>query len=87
MENKNEYFDDNSDIFTDEKFAIQFMNQIKQKYTVPSVEELKNAINNLKIYSELPDNMHIQYVNSPFINELYDYYKYLENRRKIVEKL
>lgn len=87
MNNKNEYLDDNSAIFTDKKFAIQFMNQIKQENTIQSVTEIRGAINNLKIYSELPDNMHIQYINSPFINELYEYYQYLENRRKIVEKL
>jgi hypothetical protein len=88
MSNKNEYLDNNSDIFQDAKFASQFKSLIKpvNKISLPTEEEIKVLINNLKIYSELPDDLHNDYANSPYINELCEYYEYLHKRSLILKK-
>lgn len=86
MANKNEYFSVTSDIFRDEKFTIQFTNKIQQSHTLPTNDELKSAIHKLKQYSDLPPNMHEEYANSEFINDLYEYYSYLEKKYIVATK-
>jgi hypothetical protein len=86
MANKNEYFSVTSDIFRDEKFTIQFTNKIEQSHTLPTNDELRTAIHKLKKYSDLPPNMHEEYANSECINDLCEYYEYLENRYQMAKK-
>jgi hypothetical protein len=52
----------------------------------PTVDQLKIAIYNLKSYSELSDDLHDEYANSEFINELAEYYTYLEKRYNMMKK-
>lgn len=88
MSNKNECLDTNSDIFKDDKFASQFKSKIKpvNPISIPTLQEIKVLINNLKIYSELPDDLHNDYANSEYINELCEYYEYLYKRSLILKK-
>jgi hypothetical protein len=89
MAKKNECYDVQGDIFQDKKFAKQMKIQLnKQTYIIdtPSFDELKIAINNLKSYSELSDDLHDEYANSEFINELAEYYTYLEKRYNMMKK-
>jgi hypothetical protein len=88
MANKNEYFDVQGNIFQDVKFAQQMKKQMNQNIhfiDTPTVDELKIAINKLKSYSELSDALHNEYANSEFINDLTEYYTYLENRYNMLK--
>jgi hypothetical protein len=88
MSSKNEYFDNQNGngIYEDEKFAKETINKIKQQYELVSSTDLKTAINNLKQYSDLPNDLHEKYANSNFINDLYEYYKYLQNKFNMTQK-
>jgi hypothetical protein len=88
MANKNEYFDVKGDIYQDAKFAKQMKKQMDQNIhfiDTPTVDELKIAIDKLKSYSELSDALHNEYANSTFINELTEYYTYLETRYNMLK--
>ncbi len=89
MAKKNECYDVQGDIFQDKKFTQQMKDQLKLQTCIvhtPSVDELKIAINNLKIYSEFSDDLHDEYANSEFINELAEYYTYLKKRYNMLKK-
>ncbi len=90
MANKNECYDVKGDIFHDAKFIKQMKDQLNRQTHIiatPSVDELKIAINHLKSYSELSDDLHDEYANSKFINELVEYYTYLEKRYNMLKKV
>ncbi len=89
MSKKNEYHDIQGNIYQDDKFSNQMKKQIDKNtniYKTPTNEELKIAINNLKEYSELPENLHNEYANSEFINNLCEYYEYLVKRYNMILK-
>ncbi len=89
MQNKNEYFDSHSNIFQDPKFANQIKNQISKQSNIvakPTIDDIKNDIERLKMYSELPISMHNYYINSNCINDLCEYHTYLEERYKMLKK-
>jgi hypothetical protein len=89
MAKKNEWYDVQGDIFQDEKFAKQMNDQLNRQMHIidtPTVDQLKIAIYNLKSYSELSDDLHDEYANSEFINELAEYYTYLEKRYNMMKK-
>jgi hypothetical protein len=87
MSNKNEYLDSSSEIFQDAKFLKQLSLQIKPlNKVIPTMTELKMSIDNLKGYSEMPDDLHDEYANSKYINDLFEYYDYLEGRYNMVNK-
>jgi hypothetical protein len=89
MAKKNEWYDVQGDIFQDKKFTQQMNDQLQKQKTcivdTPSVDEFKIAINNLKSYSEFSDDLHDEYANSEFINELAEYYTYLEKRYNMMK--